>query len=239
MNNVSFPNLDARLTQAFGLVPNCTVCADVGADHGLLSLALLVSGRAKQMIISDISEKALNKAKKKITFSGFAKSASFYVCDGLNSLQYKSADAICILGMGGQTILHILQNGVSLLKGATLILGAQTEISNVRAYLYQIGYELEQEVVVNMGKHDYFLMRCIPTKKEKIMPYSKKECLLGPLLLQNPTPSFLEWLAKRKQRLQFMITAMSNAKNDKDDFRLFEAKEELGYIEEELKESVK
>ena len=56
--------LDARLARAFEMVPECRVCADIGADHGFLSAQLLMSGRVQRMHICDISAPSLDKARR-------------------------------------------------------------------------------------------------------------------------------------------------------------------------------
>ena len=60
---MSMIHLDSRLQAALLLTQPCGVCADIGADHGRLSAALLQSGRAKQVLVADVSAPSLNKAK--------------------------------------------------------------------------------------------------------------------------------------------------------------------------------
>ena len=60
---MSMIHLDSRLQAALLLAQPCGVCADIGADHGRLSAALLQSGRAKQVLVADVSAPSLNKAK--------------------------------------------------------------------------------------------------------------------------------------------------------------------------------
>ena len=60
---MSMIRLDSRLHSALLLAQPCGVCADIGADHGRLSAALLQSGRAKQVLVADVSAPSLNKAK--------------------------------------------------------------------------------------------------------------------------------------------------------------------------------
>ena len=52
------PYLDKRLKQILSEI-NCEALADVGCDHGKLSVAAVITGRAKKAYAIDISEKSL------------------------------------------------------------------------------------------------------------------------------------------------------------------------------------
>ena len=53
-----------RLKEIFSLLPECESFADVGCDHGYIAEAMLKSGKCKRAVMSDVSEKCLEKAKK-------------------------------------------------------------------------------------------------------------------------------------------------------------------------------
>lgn len=101
--------------------------ADVGCDHGLLSLGLAVSGRFDLVVGIDVSEKALtdggialfdqmmidmNKDDRWKDISSYvlkkAFPVEFRVGDGLVVLESGQADAICIAGMGVDSLMRIL-----------------------------------------------------------------------------------------------------------------------------------
>ena len=80
------PALDQRLATAFALFPHCSLGADIGCDHGRLSLHLLAENRCEKMILTDISPKALQKGKALIEHYHYENSAFFYQGDGLAPL---------------------------------------------------------------------------------------------------------------------------------------------------------
>ena len=55
--------LDPRLSLAFDLYDPCELAADIGTDHAHLPAALLQRGRCQHMILTDISESALENAR--------------------------------------------------------------------------------------------------------------------------------------------------------------------------------
>ena len=222
--------LDRRLQEAYALTPPCVCCADIGTDHGLLPLALLAGGKVQQVVVSDISAKALQKAKTLLIQKGYSQQATFVVGDGVLGLPCE-AQVVSILGMGGQTISHILRTGKEKLARATLLIGAQSDLFLVRETLGQLQYTIETETLVEEGKHMYVLMRAIPAPHAL---YSREACWLGPVLLQKGHPLFEKWLTQRKRCLAHAIQAMQKAGHDKDAQRLAQSHEEYGYVEKAL-----
>ncbi len=92
--------------------------ADIGCDHGLLSIALAASGNFEMVIGADVSENALNngarefhrKAAEELEAkeSDIHLPVEFRVGNGLESLEPGKAQAICLAGMGVNTMLSIL-----------------------------------------------------------------------------------------------------------------------------------
>lgn len=107
--------------------------ADVGCDHGLLSIALASSGYYENVIGVDVSHRALEggalKFHKKVKdiidrtaedssgiegdrLSGPLLPLQFREGDGLLPLKPGEADAVCIAGMGVETMISILNSRV-------------------------------------------------------------------------------------------------------------------------------
>jgi tRNA A22 N-methylase len=101
--------------------------ADIGCDHGLLSLELAVSGRFDRVVGIDVSEKALTNGAialfdqmmidmkiddqwKDMLLHELNKMfpIEFCVGDGLLALESGQADAICIAGLGVDSLMRIL-----------------------------------------------------------------------------------------------------------------------------------
>jgi len=102
--------------------------ADIGCDHGLLTLGLAVSGRFESVIGVDLSEQALSDGaislyrqmlqdlKKDERWNSSSSEqlkylfpVDFCVGDGLRVLKPGQADALCIAGMGVNTMIRILE----------------------------------------------------------------------------------------------------------------------------------
>jgi len=98
--------------------------ADIGCDHGLLSIALASSGKFEQVVGADISQRALEdgalefhrkvmevlERERDETISSLP--VEFRVGNGLEPLRPGEADAVCLAGMGVDTMLCILNSPV-------------------------------------------------------------------------------------------------------------------------------
>ncbi len=230
------PKLDARLSTALRLAKSGGVCADIGADHGRLSAVLLHSGMAERVLVADVSEKALEKAKKRIQSLGLDGCAYFAVADGLDALEAlpgRRADVIFILGMGGDTIAGILRRGRRRLLGASLVLGAQTELPLLREAVCAVGYRIRREEIAVEDGRAYVLMRCDPCGEDE-PPYSEEELLLGPVLLTERPSAWQPILERREALLRGGISAMEAAALPKDRKRLERFRRELLYVRNAL-----
>ena len=127
-----------------------TSIADIGCDHGLLSIALAISGRYKKVIGVDVSQRALENAldfHKKVLdvleqqqgqnqeeegTSNTILPLEFRLGDGLEPLQPGEADALCIAGMGVETMLSILTNQVPVPSPEPLQCDSNTSSNNMQ-----------------------------------------------------------------------------------------------------------
>lgn len=175
-------NLDARLSRVAGMVPACKTCADIGADHGFLSAWLLGEGRVERMHICDISAPSLDKARRLFAGDPLEARARFAVGDGLEKVT-EPLDACVISGMGGETIMGILERGYEVIRSATLVLQPNVDADEVREYLYDNGFAVTDEDLIFDGKWWYSLIKAEPCA-DAIRP-GYAEMLAGPVLLER------------------------------------------------------
>ncbi|MBR4706588.1 MAG: SAM-dependent methyltransferase, partial [Pseudobutyrivibrio sp.] len=105
--------LSDRLQIVYDMVPKCDSVADVGCDHGYLTIALLENNKAKTAVAMDVNKGPLQSAKANVTSAGFGKQTDFRLSNGLEKLSTSEADVICICGMGGALIKRILDAGMA------------------------------------------------------------------------------------------------------------------------------
>ena len=79
---------------------------DIGCDHGLLGIYLVLNKKIKTMVSSDINQLPLNKAKENILKYHLENQIELRLGNGLECLD-DNLDTIIISGMGGLTIIDI------------------------------------------------------------------------------------------------------------------------------------
>ena len=230
------PLLDERLEAAVAMAVPCRVCADIGADHGKLSAAMLCRGLCEHMLVSDISDKALEKSRVLLGGLHLQDQVTFSVADGLDGakLLTEPLDTCFILGMGGETMAHILEAGQAALNGAKLILSPQTDIPLVRATLVAMGYRIRREEIIPSGKRQYVLMRAEPALPGE-RPYTAEELILGPVLMKERPAAWEAYLRREEQYAQTAVAAMEKASTNKDSERLAHFRGTLSLVQEALR----
>ena len=148
-----------RLLCCASLVPQGAKVADIGCDHGYLGIWLLTEGKASFVAASDLREKPLEKARENSLLYGTADRMRFSVADGLADMDPDAVDTIVCAGMGGDNIAGILEAAPWVRDPKyTLILQPQTSGNDLRRYLGENGFAIEQEQLVKDGGFLYFTL---------------------------------------------------------------------------------
>ncbi len=132
-----------RLEAAAGLVKSGDVLCDVGSDHAYLPLMLIKNGVIERAVACDVNAGPLERGRQHAAKQGVS-SIEFVLSDGLGSVE-TPFDVAAICGMGGELIIRIIREGGE--KGKKrLILQPMTGIEKVRAFLWQSGFAITDEV---------------------------------------------------------------------------------------------
>ena len=120
--------------------------ADVGTDHGYLPAALLLTGKIRSAIAADLGSQPLDRARQ--TAERWGVTMDLRRCDGLEAVSPEEADTVVIAGMGGETILHILENAPWTRSGTLLLLQPMSLAEALRPWLAAHGYRIRRERLV-------------------------------------------------------------------------------------------
>ncbi|MCL2425029.1 MAG: class I SAM-dependent methyltransferase [Oscillospiraceae bacterium] len=152
--------LSARLQALADLIEDGASVIDVGSDHGLLPVHLAQKGIAKKIIASDISAASLSAARRSGTTYGVTDDISFFVTPGLDGIKPTDVDTIVIAGMGGETIVSILQDALWVNRlSMNLILQPQSKRNILFRYLYNNEYDILKIIPVTDNKKQYIVIQ--------------------------------------------------------------------------------
>ena len=214
--------LSTRLAACCRFVPHGARVADVGCDHGYLSIYLLKNGIASHAYASDVAEGPLQSAMRNARKFGVAEHISFYLSDGVKNVP-RDFDTLVCAGMGADTMVSILSAATWLKDGRyRLILQCQSKRELLRSYLSDNGWHIEEESVLRDGR---FLYTVMDVRYDPAAPrLTPAEIYFPPAMLVSPTEETGEYYDRVLFSLNRAVTNAGDAadpalKNALEDLR--------------------
>ncbi len=149
--------LSERMQAVSALVPKGHVAADIGCDHGFVSIDLVQRSICPHVYAVDVRKGPLDRAKEHIASCGLKDKITAVLSDGLKEVPVcgSGADGFIAAGMGGKLIVSILTAVPE--KTAQLswcVLSPQSEIWLVRQALRELRFFIiEENMVLEEGKY--------------------------------------------------------------------------------------
>lgn len=159
MGNRPIFTLDPRLQACSEFVrDNCKI-VDVGTDHAYLPIWLAKKNKISHALAVDINEAPLTIADKNIAKYHVENKVLSRLSNGINNVSPTEVDDIIISGMGGETIIQILQDTHWIRNTEKhLILQPMTADHLLREFLFKNNFKIIKEVVVKVNRHVYTVM---------------------------------------------------------------------------------
>ena len=150
---MNFPKLSKRLLVAASFVREGDFVADVGTDHAYLPIYLYLNKKIRGAVVSDINEGPIARAERNIAEFSCMGSVIPLLSDGLCKIDEFSPDTVFILGMGGELIANIISKAEWVKeKKVRLVMQPMTHSEILRKYLFENGFEIIEETLVDDGK---------------------------------------------------------------------------------------
>lgn len=182
-------NISKRLKKIADMVDKESMVIDVGCDHALLDIYLSKNVLNKKIIASDITDGAVNQARKNVSLYG-AFNVEVRKGDGLEVVKETDhINTLIISGLGNQKIESILKRNIQVLNDIdTIIIQSNTGYDKIRKQINNIGYYVVDECLVKERNIIYVIIKF----KKGNTKHSKKELYFGPILLKNKPSLFKE-----------------------------------------------
>ena len=186
--------------------------ADVGCDHGYLSIYLLTQGIARSAIASDVNEQPLLSAVRNAEKFGVRDRMEFYLSDGLRNIP-RDFNCIVCAGMGADTMISILE-AAPWLKSAQyrLILQCQSRRPELRRYLSKQGFAIRRETLVKEGK---FLCPIMEVVYGPGSILTDAQCHISPALLASGSVLLPEFYQRVTDGLRTTVMGLSRSGGEK------------------------
>lgn len=184
------PPLSHRLAACFQFVRPGDRVADVGCDHGYLSIYLLQKNIAASVIASDVAPQPLASARENARKYGVEGKISFHLCSGVSGIP-RDFDTLVCAGMGADTMIAILSDAPWLQDSRyRLILQCQSKRPQLRQWLWEQGFSILRETLAQDGKFIYPIME---VTYAPCPPQPLWACYLSPALLKCGSPLLPEF----------------------------------------------
>lgn len=195
--------------------------ADVGCDHGYLSIHLLTNGIASSAIASDLREGPLQSARDNAAKFGVHDKIEFCLSDGVQNIP-RDFDTLVCAGMGAHTMISILESAPWLQNDRyRMILQCQIKTPMLRQYLSEHGWSIRQESVLRDGKFLYTVMEVFYDPQAPRL--TAGQCYISPVLSGEDTAEYRQWVLKDLEKIvtsrgevaePFMAAALAELKKE-------------------------
>lgn len=186
--------LSKRLETVASLVEEGSSIIDIGCDHALLSIFIVLNKNPKKVIASDNKEGPLVHARENVEKYKMTDKVKIKLGDGVDPIE-EDIDTIIMSGIGGMNIVGILKYKTDKFKNVdTIILSPNTDSDFVRREVCKLGFYIEEEKLVKDNNLIYPIIRFKRGKRH----YKKIEYLLGPILISKREELFIEYLNNLK-----------------------------------------
>ena len=220
--------INDRLKMIGDLVEANSFCLDVGCDHAFLDIYLVKRKDNIRAIASDIAEGPVEAAKENIKREKLDKEIEVRLGNGLDTYS-DEVDTIIISGMGGRNMIGIFKNNLDVLKKIkTIIISPNNYQEDVKRFMCQNGYYIENEEFVKENK---FIYQILIFKKGK-RKYSKKEYFFGPVFLIKKGPLFREYYEREMKSREILLQLLPKSYY----LKRYKTKNEIKMIKNEIED---
>ncbi|GLB30245.1 SAM-dependent methyltransferase [Lacrimispora amygdalina] len=225
--------LSKRLGVIASFVPEGSHVADVGTDHGYIPIHLVQEGIAKSAIAMDVRKGPLLRAQTHIKEAGLEDLVEVRLSDGLLKLEKNQADCVVIAGMGGELIIHILEEGRHLWDSISYwVLSPHSELYKVRKFLIEHEFSIGRETMIKEDGKYYSVMGV--TREASVLSglNPELEYRYGRDLLKSGDPVLKEYLKKEQIKLGLILKGLKSSGTINAESRIGELELDLKWNKE-------
>lgn len=249
--------LSNRLQAVADLLDCHEAIADIGCDHGFVSIYLIESKKASKVLAMDVNKGPLERAMEHINEKQLSTYIETRLSDGAKAIGFVEDEdgtvkievqAALIAGMGGRLMIRILQDSIDkFTKMDEFVLQPQSEIPKVRQYIRDMGYYIEKEnMILEDGKY-YPMMKVVrlsqANRMEENVPQHIKYKLeqegfslqdlydeYGEYLLKNKNGVLLHFLKYEKELYSDILKKLMQTDTNKGELRQKEIEQKMKFI---------
>jgi len=227
--------LSNRMLMNVSLIPEGRRVADIGCDHGWVSVYLVKNDIAEKVFAMDVAPGPLSGARKHVEDAGLTDRIECRLSDGLSELGFlmdgsPEAEVILMAGIGGRLSVKLIKDSLSKCRAAdAIVLQAQSELDYVRESVYSLGFVIDAEKMVFEDGKYYTAMRLIYKGEDRKIILTEEEKKYGPVLIKEMPPVLISYLQYKKESYNLILSRLLTDSKDINSEK--NIREELSIIE--------
>ena len=206
--------LKGRLKLIADKVPKCGVFADIGTDHAYLPIYLIKNNICTHAIASDVKPGPIRVANRNIMSHRLESKVETRMGSGLDTLKLGEADTIVIAGMGGTLLAQLLDEGKDKAQRAkNLVLQPMNDLDIVRKWLYNNGFKIYDEQMVDEGEKIYTVI-CAAFEKANHEAREEFYYHVGEWLIEKKDPLLNKYCKMKIRQLERVLKQLESMENN-------------------------
>lgn len=227
-------NLSVRLQMNADMIPKGCRLADIGCDHGYVSIYLAERNLCEKILALDVGKGPLAAAEKNIGEAGLSDRIECRLSDGMKELKPGEADTLLIAGMGGMLVCRILEQSPDVLAGIkTLILQPQSDPGEVRRKLSAFGFALEDERCCQDSGKWYLAMKASRVEGRTVVR-TEGEYRYGWILPARRDPVYHSYLLHEREKKELVMEKLKLHSTAGSESRIHDLQHELSILTDTL-----
>ncbi len=167
--------LTKRMTAIYEQITDKRI-ADIGCDHGKISILALTENKVDYVIFSDISAPSVNKVKLLLP-QNLSQKCDIRVGDGLQTIKENDGITQAIVsGMGGKECVEILKYAPVLCN--SYIFQPQNNEFCLKKFVIENGFSIVYDIIVQDRGKFYNVFKCLKNSLHKFVSRDEDEFFL-------------------------------------------------------------
>jgi tRNA (adenine22-N1)-methyltransferase len=181
--------------------------ADIGTDHGYLPIFLVKAGIVPAAVASDISFGPYQSAYQQVKANNLEHLIEVRQGDGLSVLEPYEVFTVVIAGMGGSTMVRILEGVPEVTRTIQrLVLQPMEDAPKLRVWLVNHGWTIIEEDLIKETDRYYIILVAEPGLSQLLKPL---EAEFGPHLLAIKHPLLTDIITRQEEQIRNIQTQLS------------------------------
>lgn len=217
--------LSNRMIAITNFIPQNSIVADIGTDHGFIPMFLIDNKISKKVIATDISQGSLDKTIGYIEEFKYEGLIEARLGNGLEVIKPFEVDTVVIAGMGGLLIRDILEKDIDLTHSFNnFIFQPMVASSDLREYLLKNGFMIIDEDLI---KEDGKFYEVIFAKRGKAIVEEGIYLEIGKKLIKKRHPLLKEFLQDKIDMLRNILKSLEDKDSEKIKIRCEELEKNI------------